>query len=102
MMKRHSHLSDERLAEMCLDAGPGTDERRHLDVCLACEARRAGIARMLEDCSRAATADADAAFPAERLARQTMSWPRCTKPSGRSRPCHSAKMTGFPSCMRGR
>jgi hypothetical protein len=70
MMKRHSHLSDDRLVEMCLDGTPVTPEQQHLDVCLACEARRAEFARILADCALAATADADAAFPPDRLARQ--------------------------------
>lgn len=67
----HTHLSDDRLLEVCLDAGvtPPRD-RQHLEACVECEGRRAELARVLSDISAAVTAEADAAFPAERLARQ--------------------------------
>lgn len=65
-----NHLSDDQLIEVCVDRAPGAREQRHLERCPDCEGRRADIARMLADCSQAAGADADAAFPAERLARQ--------------------------------
>ena len=69
-MKAQRHLSDDRLIEVCLESAPAHGELLHLDACVECQSRRAGIARMLEDLSQAAADEADAVFPAERLARQ--------------------------------
>lgn len=69
-MMTHSHLSDDRLMEVCLDRVPDPRERQHLESCPECETRRAGIALLLADVTEVAAAEADAAFPAERLARQ--------------------------------
>ncbi len=66
----HGHLSEERLIEVCLDVAPETREREHLETCVECHHRRAEIVRMLTDLRDAAVTGADAAFPAERLARQ--------------------------------
>ena len=66
----HGHLSEERLIEVCLDVAPETREREHLEICVECDHRRAEIVRMLTDLQDAAVIEADAAFPAERLARQ--------------------------------
>ncbi len=65
MMKAHRHLSDDQLIELCLggSAHPVTG-------CASCEARRADLAALLGEVSDAAIDEADAAFPAERLARQ--------------------------------
>lgn len=66
-----THLSDDRLLEVCLAAGATpARERQHLDGCVECEGRRTELARILSDISEAATTEADAAFPADRLARQ--------------------------------
>jgi hypothetical protein len=64
------HLSDDRLIEICLagSAAPGAEP--HLVSCAECELRRATLTRMLDDISESAVAEADAAFPADRLARQ--------------------------------
>ena len=70
MIMTHSHLSDDRLMEVCLDREPEPRERQHLDRCPECETRRADIARLLTDVSDVAIAEADAAFPVERLAKQ--------------------------------
>ncbi|HEY6360767.1 MAG TPA: hypothetical protein VIX63_06660 [Vicinamibacterales bacterium] len=64
-MKAHSHLSDDQLLELCL----GGDERP-VAGCAACETRRADLAALLDEVSDAAACHADAAFPADRLARQ--------------------------------
>lgn len=64
------HLSDERLIDVCLADTPVDADRQHLDACPACEGRRATIARVLDDVSTAAAADADAVFSADRLAKQ--------------------------------
>jgi hypothetical protein len=66
----HTHLSEERLIEVCLDVAPEAREREHLEICAECGHRRAEIARMLTDLRDAAVVEADAAFPADRLVRQ--------------------------------
>lgn len=70
MIMRQRHLSDDRLIEVCLDATRLVAERHHLDRCTACENRRAHLSRLLVDASDVATAEADAVFSVERLARQ--------------------------------
>ncbi len=67
-----SHLSDDRLVDIGLTETPSGLEQQHLGACAPCETRRAAIAHMLDEVSQAAIEDADAAFPAERLARQQM------------------------------
>ena len=69
-MRRHQHLSDDRLIDVCLDRAPAAIERQHLDSCEVCEERRASLARLLADASASARAEADAVFSPERLARQ--------------------------------
>jgi hypothetical protein len=64
------HLTDDRLVEIGLTDTPSANEQQHFGSCSACEARRAGIAHMLDEMSQAATEDADAAFPADHLAQQ--------------------------------
>ena len=64
MTKGHSHLSDDRLIALCLEGGTAPDG------CRTCEARRSDLVALLDNISDAATQEADAAFPAERLARQ--------------------------------
>ena len=69
-MMRHGHVPDERLIEVSLDPSTATAEDAHLASCEACAERRAAIERLLQEVADAATAEADAAFPAERLAAQ--------------------------------
>ena len=64
------HLSDDRLIEVCLDATPMAAEQQHLDACPACTQRGARLAEMLTEVTLATTAEADAAFSDERLAKQ--------------------------------
>ena len=64
------HLSDDRLVEVCLLEAASPAEQQHLDVCPRCEARRARLQSLLGEVSGTAAAEADAAFPAQRLARQ--------------------------------
>ena len=64
MMKAHNHLSDDQLIELCLGGAHPVAE------CTSCEARRADLAALLNEVSTAATLEADAAFPADRLTRQ--------------------------------
>ena len=69
-MTRHSHLSDDQLAEVCLHSGPAEAERQHLEGCGLCKGRRADLARLLADVTDVARADADSVFGPERLDRQ--------------------------------
>jgi hypothetical protein len=69
-MTRHSHLSDDQLAEVCLHTAPAEAERQHLEGCGLCEARRADLARLLDEVTDVARADADSVFGPERLDRQ--------------------------------
>lgn len=64
-----THLSDERLIELCLAEAVSRDEP-HLAECNRCESRRTALAAFMQDVNTALTADADRAFPPERLARQ--------------------------------
>jgi hypothetical protein len=64
------HLTDDRLIELCLAGAIDTADQRHLAGCASCEGRRAEFSTLLTDVDAAAAAEADAAFPAERLARQ--------------------------------
>ena len=66
MLKTHGHLSDDRLIALCLD-GADAREAAH---CPACQQRFAAFAALLADVHVTAVADAEAAFPAERLERQ--------------------------------
>lgn len=63
-----THLSDDRLIEICLARPALPDD--HLAGCPACESRRTALTRMLDDISEAAAAEADLAFPEDRLSRQ--------------------------------
>ena len=65
-----SHLSDDRLIEVCLLDPPSAPEQQHLSECAPCDARRVRLQRLLDDVSETACAAADAAFPPERLTRQ--------------------------------
>jgi hypothetical protein len=67
---RHPHLSDDRLIEVCLDRAPAAMEQQHLATCSVCGERRASLARLLNETSTVAVAEADAVFTEERLARQ--------------------------------
>lgn len=72
MAMTHRHLSDDRLVEIGLTDTPSGAEQQHLGACGACETRRAGIAHMLDELAVASHEDADAAFPASRLASQQL------------------------------
>jgi hypothetical protein len=65
-----THLSDDRLIELCVSAPAAADEQAHLLVCAACASRRASIVEILAELDAAATVEADAAFPPARLERQ--------------------------------
>ena len=65
----HGHLTDDQLIDLCfgLTEAAGTP---HLSACGECADRHASLVQMLGDVSDAADAELDAAFPADRLARQ--------------------------------
>jgi hypothetical protein len=67
---RASHLSDDRLIELCVLDAASAVEQQHLAGCTRCDARRVRLQRLLDDVSDTATAAADAAFTPERLTRQ--------------------------------
>jgi hypothetical protein len=67
---RHPHLSDDRIIDVCLHHPPSAADEQHLAICHVCEARRAGLARILAEVSGVAAADADVLFTEERLGRQ--------------------------------
>jgi hypothetical protein len=70
-MSTERHVSDERLLDICLNAGHGQDDdRRHVVECAACQVRLAGLEDLLSDTSAVAAAQADAAFTPEKLAKQ--------------------------------
>lgn len=64
------HLSDDRLIEICVSATAAPSEREHLAACTKCEVRRASVVQILQELDEAATVEADAAFPTDRLERQ--------------------------------
>jgi hypothetical protein len=88
----HRHLSDDRLVEIGLTDTPSSHEQQHLGACGACETRRAGIAHMLEELAVASREDADAAFPADRLARQQLRILQRVEHEGRP-----ARVIAFPA-----
>ena len=44
-----SHLSDDRLIELCMLDAPALAEQQHLSACARCDARRVGLQRLLDD-----------------------------------------------------
>jgi anti-sigma factor RsiW len=69
-MRRSAHLSDDRLIEVWIDRTATAAEDAHLSACDECRARRLRLELMFTEISGAAEAEADAAFPDERLAAQ--------------------------------
>ena len=65
-----AHLSDDRLIEICLAESFSPVDEPHLRTCERCESRRVELASTLADVSTWVIDEADAAFPADRLARQ--------------------------------
>src|SRR5688572_1034529 len=68
-MKR-AHLSDDRLIEICLADSLALIDEPHLRNCERCERRRLVLASTLGDVTERAMSEVEAAFPADRLARQ--------------------------------
>jgi hypothetical protein len=65
-----THLSDDQLVEMHFGLASPAVSRAHLLECTACESRRLELATTLQELGDAMRAEADHAFPDERLARQ--------------------------------
>lgn len=64
------HLSDDQLVEICFAADAAASSRAHLLMCAECETRRARLALTIDEAGDVIAAQADAAFPADRLTRQ--------------------------------
>ena len=64
------HLSDDRLIEICVSGSIPVAEGAHLAACPKCEMRRLSVVEILAELDDAASVEAEAAFPPERLERQ--------------------------------
>lgn len=109
------HLSDDRIVELCLDTQACPDDRAHLEVCPVCEGRRALLAGTLREVSTVMVAEADAAFPGERLDRQrtrilqrvdqdgrparVISFPHAQAPEPASRPRRRVRWAGVAAAV---
>lgn len=67
-----AHLTEDRLVELYFTGTPSAQEQQHFGACHECDHRRARMAHLLDETAQAATEDAEAAFPADRLARQQL------------------------------
>lgn len=65
-----THLSDDRLIEICLADPFAPLDEPHLRTCERCELRRVALASTLGDVTARVIDEADAVFPADRLTRQ--------------------------------
>lgn len=85
------HISDDRLVDICLNAATAA-ERAHLTICPRCEARRVEIVGILAELDDAATHDAGAVFPDERLEKQHASILQRVESDGRP-----GRLVAFPA-----
>lgn len=69
---RTAHLSDDRLVELYFTETPSAQEQQHLGSCRDCDSRRSEVAHLLDETTQASAEDLEAAFPADRLARQQL------------------------------
>jgi hypothetical protein len=93
-MTRH-HLTDTELLALHFD-GPrdsaGGDAHDHVTGCATCQARGRAVTELLDDVTRATTAETDALFGPELLARQQ------ARIMGRvAQECRSARIISFPA-----
>lgn len=88
----HPHLSDDRLIEIYFDVEVTPGDRAHLQACPTCEERRFNLAGTLDEIDVAVAEDTDAAFPADRLARQRARILQRIEQDGRP-----AKVIAFPA-----
>jgi hypothetical protein len=66
----HAHLTDDQLIALCVDGSARGTRADEVRGCASCGARLASLSGLLREVSVASELDADAAFPADRLARQ--------------------------------
>jgi anti-sigma factor RsiW len=66
-MRPSSHVSDDRLVEVCLEQTPTDHETAHLAACDRCRTRRARLEAMFLEIHDAADVEVDEIFTAERL-----------------------------------
>jgi hypothetical protein len=69
-MRPSSHVSDDRLVEVCLERSQTEHEAAHFAACERCRLRRTRLQSMFSEVSDAAHADTDEIFTPERLAAQ--------------------------------
>jgi anti-sigma factor RsiW len=69
-MRPSTHVSDDRLVEVCFDRTATPVEDSHLASCHECRMRRSRLELMLREMSAAADVELDRVFPEERLAAQ--------------------------------
>lgn len=65
-----THISDDRLIDLCVAGAVTTAEQGHLAACGRCECKRTEIVGILRELDETATLEAAAAFPPSRLERQ--------------------------------
>jgi hypothetical protein len=69
-MARGAHLSDERLVEVLVERLTTPAEEAHFAQCDTCTGRRSQLEDLFRDMADVAVAEADTAFPQDRLATQ--------------------------------
>jgi anti-sigma factor RsiW len=69
-MRPSTHVSDDRLVEVCLEQTPTEPEAAHLAACSRCRTRRARLEAMFLEIEHAADVEVDEIFTPERLASQ--------------------------------
>ena len=69
-MRPSTHISDDRLVEVCLEQTPTEPEAAHLAACNRCRTRRSRLESMFLDIDHAADVEVDEIFTPERLASQ--------------------------------
>jgi hypothetical protein len=69
-MRPSTHVSDDRLVEVCLEQTPTEPEAAHLAACNRCRARRSRLEAMFLEIDHAADVEVDEIFTPERLASQ--------------------------------
>ena len=99
-MTRH-HLTDTELLALHFESprpqgghadAAGSEAHHHMADCATCQARGRAVTELLDDVTRAATADSDAHFGPELLARQH------ARIMGRvAHECRSARIISFPA-----
>lgn len=97
MRFRAAHLPDDDLLSLCLDVNglARASVLSHLDTCAECTTRRDNLQRLLETVQDELFAEADEAWPADRLAHQRDQIRRRLESAGRQ-----ARVLEFPAISR--